>query len=150
MTNFNQLRHLKEHKAIRHYDHDGSIWYDADVLRRELPLIDYDLIEFANQNLPGDAKILSIFLGNRIYYSDKVMVSDVNLLFKALKQSAAPETIGSIVKQSGVTHIIIRSDLFDQWLNDNFDGKEKDRIKTFWQTHLRLLYFKNGYGLFKL
>lgn len=33
---------LKEHKAVNHYD--GTKWYDFEVLNRELPKIDYDLL----------------------------------------------------------------------------------------------------------
>jgi hypothetical protein len=32
------------HKPLKHHDGLPSVWYDADVLRRELPKIDYDLI----------------------------------------------------------------------------------------------------------
>ena len=34
---------LKEHKAMRNYS-EPYIWYDADVLRRTLPKLKYDLI----------------------------------------------------------------------------------------------------------
>jgi len=35
---------LVPHKAVAHHDGLPSIWYDAKVLRRELPKIDYDFI----------------------------------------------------------------------------------------------------------
>lgn len=42
---------LKEHKPIK--NHDGNLWYDARVLERELPKIDYDIILVDGPCPPG-------------------------------------------------------------------------------------------------
>jgi len=52
---------LKEHKALQ--NHHGTIWYDARVLERELPLINYDLILIDGpvQSRTGFVKYFDLF-----------------------------------------------------------------------------------------
>jgi hypothetical protein len=42
---------LKEHKPIK--NHDGNLWYDARILEKELPKIDYDIILVDGPCPPG-------------------------------------------------------------------------------------------------
>lgn len=111
---------------------------------------EYPVVQFANRNLPATAKILSIFLGNRIYHSDKTMISDQNVFLKALRKSDSPKKISMDLRKSGLTHMIIRMDLFDSWIDNNFDEKKKELNKLFFKENMELMYYKNGYGLFEI
>ena len=60
---------LKEHKPIKHYtvekygESGKNIWYNADVLKKELPKIDYDLllIDGPKSTRSGIVKYFSLF-----------------------------------------------------------------------------------------
>jgi hypothetical protein len=110
---------------------------------------EYPVLKYANNNLSDRAKILSIFLGNRIYYSDRMMLSDANLFFKAVERTDDSAQIQSDLKKVGITHLIVRIDLFDKWINDNYDDRKKKLIKNFFSRYTHLLFAKNGYFFFK-
>lgn len=111
---------------------------------------EYPVIKYANNNLSDRSKILSIFLGNRIYYSDITMLSDANIFFGAVNRSNASEQILSGLRKDGITHIIVRIDLFDKWINDNYKEGKKKIVRKFFSEHAQLLFFDKGYYLFKL
>ena len=111
---------------------------------------EYPVVQYANTNLSATAKILSIFLGNRIYHSDKTMISDPGVLLKAVRKSNFPQEISMDLRKRGLTHLIIRIDLFDSWIDNNFDEKKKELIKLFFKENMQLIYYKNGYGLFEI
>ena len=52
---------------------------------------EYAAIHHANSVLPSDAKILSLFIGGRVYYSDRNMVSDIHLFQAIIHGSASTE-----------------------------------------------------------
>jgi 4-amino-4-deoxy-L-arabinose transferase-like glycosyltransferase len=111
---------------------------------------EYPTIQFANNNLSEDAKILCFFLGNRLYYSDRNMVFNEELFRKTVKQARLAKTVFLGLEREGITHLLIRHDLFNSWLIDNFDEREKMMIKKFFDEHANLLFSKNVYGLFEL
>ena len=111
---------------------------------------EYPVVQYANANLPENSKILSIFLGNRIYHSDKTMISDPGVLLKAVSRSDSPQKISMDLRKIGLTHLIIRMDLFDSWIDNNFDEKQKELIKLLFKENVQLIYYKNGYGLFEI
>ncbi len=112
---------------------------------------EYPVVEFINSSLPETAKILCFFLGNRIYYSDREMISDTEPFRKMVKSGESPEKIMSSLKQKGITHFLIRHDLFEKWSRDNFESVEAQTVLgIFLKNHLKLRCDKGGYGLFEL
>ncbi len=112
---------------------------------------EYPVFVFANKNLPEDSKISGIFLGDRRYYSDREMVFDIGWLLKTIKEADTPGKIASsLINKKKITHLLVRYDLFDEWVGSNFDDKTRNRLSIFLKTHLKLLFSKSGYGLFQL
>jgi len=113
---------------------------------------EYSAIKYANKNLPNNAKILCIFLGNRGYYSDREMVFDrnQNLFRKTVKSANSPGKILLDLNKRGITHLLVRYDLFNTWSNNNFDDEEKEMVGEFFKEQITLLFSKGGYGLFRL
>jgi hypothetical protein len=111
---------------------------------------EYPTIQFANHNLSENAKILCLFLGNRLYYSDKEMIFDEKLFKKTVKHAPSSIAVLSELKRGGITHLLIRYDLFNRWLIDNFDEREKKMINLFFAEHAERLFSKSNYGLFEL
>jgi len=111
---------------------------------------EYAAINFANHNIPANAKIMCMFLGNRSYYSNREVVFNYSLASNAVIQKDSPERIFINLKKRNITHILIRYDLYNKWVHDNYKGREKEVIRQFFKNHLNLLYSKNGHGLYKL
>jgi len=125
----------------------GRVDRDAyiETYRREYPVF-----QFSNANLPENSKILCIMLGDRIYHSDRETLSTMRFFYRGRRNDGSAEKILQGMKKQGVTHLMVRYDLFNRWIEDNFNEKEKKNISTFFKKYSELLYFKNGYGLFRV
>ncbi len=62
---------------------------------------EYPAIRFANQNLPGTARILAIFLGNRGYYFDRDVLFDMKLPIPANRHCRLGPNRGGFVAPAG-------------------------------------------------
>jgi hypothetical protein len=111
-------------------------------------------MRYINENLPADARILFIYLGNRGYYCDREYVFDMNrnrsTLGQLVKMSDKPEKIVGGLKEMGITHLLVNHDIFNKWVKDNFTTKERVLLGKFFESHSRLDYLKWGYGVSRL
>lgn len=145
---FNAAYVMQQFKEVQPINYlSGRVGRDAYI---ETYRNEYPVVQFANTNLPSTAKILSIFLGNRIYHSDIAMVTDHSVFLMAVKKSDSPQKISMDLRKRGLTHLMVRSDLFDSWIDNNFSEKKKELIKLFFKENAPLICYKNGYGLFRL
>ena len=141
-----QFRYLDPFSYI-----DGSLSRDnyLDKYRFEYPTIRY-----INENLPEDARILFIYLGNRGYYCDREYIFDMNnsrsTLLQLTRRSNDPETIFLRLKGMGITHLLIRYDIFDKWVKAKFAPEDKEILKAFLEKYAKMLFSKWGYGISRL
>jgi len=110
---------------------------------------EYPAIRFANQNLSDTALILAIFLGNRGYYFGRDVLFDMKLPIPTIGTVGAGRTVEDLLHQQGITHLMIRYDLFDRWLGTLTDN-DRETLARFFQTRTRLLFSSGGHGLFAL
>ncbi len=110
---------------------------------------EYPVIQHANRNLPETARILAIFLGNRGYYFDREVVFDMKLPLPGTGTTGLDTTVEGLLHRQGITHLLIRYDLFDQWLG-SLTHQHRDIISRFFQSRTRLLFSSGGHGLFTL
>jgi len=125
----------------------GKISKDQYIEKRRP---EYAVIHHANVFLPPDARILSLFIGGREYYSNKEMAFDINLFKSSIRNSASPEEMNSNLIDIGFSHLLIRFDMFDDWCNHNLDQMEIQMVTRLLSDRNSLLYTKNGHGLYKL
>ncbi|MBW2606238.1 MAG: glycosyltransferase family 39 protein [Deltaproteobacteria bacterium] len=111
---------------------------------------EYAAINYANHNTPDNAKILCLFLGNRGYYFDREIAFNFDLVSKVVLQEGSLDKILVDLERRRITHILVRYDLFSKWLQDNYNEREKEVINKFFKKHVKLLYSKNGHGLYRL
>ena len=126
---------------------DGRVGRD-EYIERYRP--EYAVIKYANENIPDNAKIQCMFLGNRSYYIDREVVFNYNLASKAVIQEESPERIFTNLKKRKITHLLVRYDLFNKWSHDNYSDREKEVISNLFKNHVELIYSKNGHGLYRL
>lgn len=108
---------------------------------------EYAVIGFANQHTPADAVILCLFLGHRGYYSDREMTFNYDYFKTAVKDAESPDGLWTVLRKAGITHMIVRHDLSNQWVHDNFSLAEKDRIASFFNQHTDRLHTMGGHSL---
>jgi len=141
-----------QYKYVNPFNYlDGTLTRDEYI---EKYRFEYPTIRYINKNLPLNAKILFIYIGNRGYYCDRKYIFDINrnrsMLHQVLKRSNGPEDILQDLKNKGVTHLLIRYDLFEPWVKSDFTIIEQKFIGRFFKEHVKLLYFKWGYGVSQL
>jgi len=78
------------------------------------------------------------------------MVFDEYQFREIVWRAASPREVLIKLKKRGITHLLIRYDLFNEWCNTNFKDKKKEILGEFLKAHSIRIYFKNGYGLFRL
>lgn len=125
----------------------GRVTRDA-YIERFRP--EYPALVWANRHLIGQIRILALFLGNRIYYSDHEIRGN-QIFFKVLAESARdPDALTNRLKKEKITTLIIHIPAFTNWVTASFDTRERQKIHEFFQKHTQALFSKNEHGVFTL
>jgi Dolichyl-phosphate-mannose-protein mannosyltransferase len=144
----NALYVYAQFKVVAPFDFlSGRVTRDEyiDIYRSEYPVMRY-----INRNLPHNAKILFIFIGKRGYYCDKEYQLDNGSLHKIVRRSDSPEQVLTELENMGISHLLIRYDLFDKWKKDIFNNKELYLLDQFMIKYSKMLFVKRGYGVSRL
>jgi hypothetical protein len=95
-------------------------------------LLHYDAVEYINTNLSNDATVFTMFLGRRGYYLDRAYKNEpsfgMSTISHMVKSSTHEKKFAEHVRSMNVTHILMRTDLVNNFLRDNFS---KEEIKQF-------------------
>jgi 4-amino-4-deoxy-L-arabinose transferase-like glycosyltransferase len=117
---------------------------------------EYPVMRYINETMAPCDRILFLFIGKRGYYCDREYVLDAvsnrSLLRQLVKRSREPGEILEGLRSNGITHMLIRYDIFDRWVKEegNFTPREQELLMTFFKRHVELLYFKWDYGVSRL
>jgi hypothetical protein len=114
----------------------------------------YAVMRYINENLPRDSKIFLMFTGRRGYYLDRSYYCErsfgMNTAKGIVEASKSKEGLQSYLNSLGCTHILIRSDLFDKYLRDNFSNEVIigfiDEIRKYW----KLVCVSNGFAVYAI
>lgn len=120
-------------------------------LSRRLP--DYSTIAFANATLPVEARVLSFFGGDRLYYWDRNCLSTDRLgndLIRFVRGARNEHELGVTFKEMGLTHLFINDPLFMEFSRNNFDKNQLGMLERFFKADAQKLYEKNGFALYRL
>jgi 4-amino-4-deoxy-L-arabinose transferase-like glycosyltransferase len=109
---------------------------------------EYAAISFANRNLPENARILALFNGNRIYYSERELVCDNESFRRAVNASKSSADLVQALRGNRISHLLVRADLFSQWAESQFKPDQKAVLQSFFGDALLRLYQGHGYVLF--
>ncbi len=130
----------------------GKITKD-EYIARHRP--EYPAFMFINKNLPEDSVVLFFFIGNRGYYCRRKYIFDAeykkgSFLTKLVRQYKDTGKILEKIKERGITHFLIRYDLFDRWVATQLKPEEQLRLKKFFNQYVENLFVKNNYGVIRL
>ena len=73
-----------------------------------------------------------------------------SMLYNVIRQVRIEKQASELLKKQNISHLLIRLDLFTQWIEQQPEPVAKERLKFFLQTETRLLFEKNGHGVFQL
>jgi 4-amino-4-deoxy-L-arabinose transferase-like glycosyltransferase len=102
-----------------------------------------------NRRLPDNAKILAFFLGNRGYYCEKPILFYPEGFKRVFNRKQMDEKLMGDLENYGITHLLIRSDLFVGLLK-RAGSMEKINLIKLVKEKSKLIFSKNGYALFEL
>jgi len=142
----------QQFKIVKPFEYlSGRIIRD-DYITRYRP--EYPAMQYLNHHASDNAKVLFFYIGNRGYYCNRGYTFDMinykSTLHKIVKNSATPDNVYCVLKEKGITHFLIRNDIFNRSVKEDFSDKEKRILKDFFRKYVKRLYIKNGYGVFRL
>ena len=110
---------------------------------------EYAAHQYANKNLPDNARILGLFLGNRSYYSDRELIFGESHFKSTVMRESSGQAIAGALKKHEITHILVYYRVFNQWTGHNFDRQKRAHLLDFFNNHTNLIFSKGEYGLYQ-
>ncbi len=114
----------------------------------------YPAIRYVNENLEADAGISLIFLAGRGYYLDRAYRLHPGYGMGAVKDMVqASDTSSAFIaclRSLDSTHLLVRNDLFEKYLRDNFTTEEIRRFLSLTSRYWEPLYQDLSYSVFRL
>ena len=143
---------VDQFRYVRPFDYlSGKVSRDQ-YIERYRP--EYPVMQFINKNLPANAKVLFIFMGNRGYYCDRCYVFDMvrnkSMIANIIKNTHDPEALANILRKNGITHILTNISILNRWATAIFERQDIKALRLFFKRYTQIAYSKNGYFLFSL
>lgn len=117
-------------------------------------LLHYDAVKFINSHLPDDAVIYELFLGRRGYYLDRSYKNEpsfgMDTIRKMVNRSTGEEEFREYIRSMGVTHILMRTGLVDNYLKNNFSKEEIKRFMSLAKKTWKLIYEYNQHAVWDI
>jgi len=125
----------------------GTVSRDA-YIQKHRP--EYAANTYINRNLAEDSRILCLFTGNRIYYSDREMVCDSELFRRIIRSAPSAESARQRLIQKGISHLLLYGPIFTRWANSQFDDHAKGILQNLFRQDLSDMFQGHDYYLFQL
>jgi hypothetical protein len=117
-------------------------------------LLHYDAVKYVNTSLPEDAVIFTMFLGRRGYYLERIYKNEasfgMNTINQMLNSSVTEDSFREFIRSMHVTHILMRTDLVDNYLKNNFSQEKINRLMNLARKYWHRVYENNGYTVWDL
>ena len=113
---------------------------------------EYPVIQYANNHIGSNAKVLCLFLGNRGYYMHFKPIfrrPAHTIFFEESMNGNDAQAIKNELIRRGINHILLRNDLTDNWFQ-HLGHEKKKRILAFFQQDTIQAYSRDGYTLYNL
>ncbi|MEA3415141.1 MAG: hypothetical protein U9R02_03140 [Thermodesulfobacteriota bacterium] len=114
----------------------------------------YPAMRYINENLPDDVRIFLMFTGRRGYYLDKPYYHErsfgMNTINGMVKASVDKQNFQAYLQSLDCTHILMRIDLFNKYLSDNFPEKTIIRFLDIMKEYWKPVYESNGYMIMEI
>jgi hypothetical protein len=95
-----------------------------------------------------------MFLGRRGYYLERIYKNEasfgMNTINQMLNSSVTEDSFREFIRSMQVTHILMRTDLVDHYLKNNFSHEEIERFMNLARKYWHRVYENNGYTVWDL
>jgi hypothetical protein len=109
----------------------------------------YPAMRYVNNNLPDDVRIFLMFLGRRGYYLNRPYYHEksfgMNTINNMVKASQDKQDFRAYLQSLDCTHILMRTELVNKYLHDNFPEKTIIRFLNLVKECWNPIYELNGY-----
>jgi hypothetical protein len=106
---------------------------------------EYPAFKYINRHLPSNALVLFIFIGNRGYYCERDYIFAEDLMREAFLGSRRPKEMAWVLRDKGITHLLIYERLFKKWIQDNRSDGDRYVVREFFEEYVRVLYHEKGF-----
>jgi hypothetical protein len=137
-----QFRYVEPFAYLR-----GQVSKDAYISKYRS---EYPALQYINRHLPSNALILFIFVGNRGYYCERDYIFDEHLMGEVFLKSKPSEEMVRVLRDKGITHLLIYERLFERWIRDNLSDGERHVVREFFKKYVRVLYNERGFSVLAL
>lgn len=148
MLGYNTNYFIDRYKNISPWDYISGVTTRDEYISERRP--EYSLIKYANKNLPSDSVLLGLFLGQRRYYFEREILFNEGLLLKAVIESNRDDDISKYLHKKGITHVMLRVDLFLDWVSRNISPSDINKLQSFLDNNLRKVKEISGFTLYAL
>jgi hypothetical protein len=118
-----------------------------DFLNRHLG--SYPAMDYINNHTTSVAKVFFMFVGNRGYYLDRTYYHDGTFGMKTLnalvRASYNKRDFLACLQSLDCTHILVRTALFNKYLQDNFQSEQIARFLDLTRQYWQAIYESSGY-----
>ena len=114
----------------------------------------YAAIRYINSHTPPNARIRLLFLAGRGYYLDRIYEDDATHGMDVMRGFAAnageDKSFRKYLDSLGCTHLLMRMDLFNQFLRDNYPPETIDRLLRLLGRETEMIYHADGHAVYRL
>jgi hypothetical protein len=114
----------------------------------------YPAVSYINKHTPENARIRLILLAGRGYYLERIYEEDtssgIDIIRGLVNASGDDKSFQGYLNSLACTHLLIRYELFQQFLKDNYSQKAIDKLSQQLGKTSEIIYDANGYKVFAL
>ena len=107
---------------------------------------EYPVMQYANLNLAESDRILGLFVGNRRYYCDRLLIFGEKYLSRTVISASGAEDVKHSLQASGYTHVIVHLKLLKEWAG-SLNEKERRIAADFFNHDMEILKQNQEYAL---
>lgn len=111
---------------------------------------EYPAIQYANQYLPDNARVLCLLIGNRTYYLDRDFCLAPDFFHRNSLGTYDEKMLSERLHATGATHIIFGLPTYYDWIQKNLTKEEMNIFQKFFDKKTELLFEKYGYQVLKI
>ena len=108
---------------------------------------EYPVLQYMDRHLPTKALVLFIFVGNRGYYCERDYIFGEDLKREVFLASKSPEEMLRVLRDKGITNLLIYERLFEKWIRDNLSEGDRHVVREFFKKYVRVLYYERGFSV---
>lgn len=114
----------------------------------------YAAIAYINSHTPPNARIRLLFLARRGYYLDRIYEDDATYgmdVMRGLAANAGEDgSFRKYLDSLGCTHLLMRMDLSNQFLRDNYPPETIDRLLRLLDRETEMIFHADGHAVYRL